>query len=568
MMRHGPLRAALVSLGVALAGGATAQVAPDTQLRQPGAERPELPAFEEEIKPLFTLPPIEIPSEKQLSTSAIVFVRKFVLVGNTTFSDEALAEVTAPYEGRDITTADLLAVRQELTRYYVSRGYINSGVVIPDQDVSDGTVTLNIVEGRLTSTAVSGNVSLLDGYIVNRLAGAEGETLNVNDLRERFQILLQDPLINSLNAELGPGAAPGEADLKVTVEEDEPYRAVVTLSNHNAPSIGAVGGDMRIVLRSLTGWGDTLEFDIKGTGGSVTGSADFAIPITASDTILRVGYDRNDAAVVEAPLDTLDIESESETISISIDHPIYRTSRQRLTVGATLERRTSKTFLLGAPFSFSPGVENGKSTVTALRFYQGWIDRSRTRVVAARSTFSVGIPALGATTNRGAPDSEYLAWLGQMQVAQRLWETDNQVIFRADAQLAADQLLPIEKFAMGGANSIRGYRENQLVRDNGLVLSLEGRFPVATVAIPGLSDGLDDGVVSLAPFIDLGRSWNTDIATPSPRNLYGAGIGVRWDISADIHFEIYWGHAFRKFDSPDNDLQDQGIHFRLSTQVF
>ena len=91
---------------------------------------------------------------------------------------------------------------------------------------------------------------------------------------------------------------------------------------------------------------------------------------------------------------------------------------------------------------------------------------------------------------------------------------------------------------------------------------------MATVAIPGLSDASDDGAISLAPFFDLGRSWDEDVATPSPRNLYGAGIGVRWDISADLHFELYWGYAFRKIDNSDNDLQDEGIHFRLSTKVF
>ncbi len=68
--------------------------------------------------------------------------------------------------------------------------------------------------------------------------------------------------------------------------------------------------------------------------------------------------------------------------------------------------------------------------------------------------------------------TKLLAWLGQFQLAHRLWDSDNQVILRADAQLTRDPLLPIEKFAVGGANTVRGYRDNQLVRDNGLVLSV------------------------------------------------------------------------------------------------
>jgi hemolysin activation/secretion protein len=330
-----------------------------------------------------------------------------------------------------------------------------------------------------------------------------------------------------------------------------------------------MGGDMKVVLRSLTGLGDTLELNFDKTEGSISGSMDYSLPITPSDTFLRFSYDINDSEVVESPFKAVEIESKSETIKLFIDHPLYLTPSQRLTVGITLEQRKSKTLLLGVPFSFSPGVNDGKSRVTALRFYQGWLDRSRTRVVAARSTFTLGIPGLGGTKNVAAPDSEYFTWLGQMQVAQRLWESDSQLVFRADVQLSADQLLPIEKFSIGGANSIRGYRENQLVRDNGFVLSIEGRFPVGKVTIPGLSKGVDAGTIYLAPFFDLGRSWeNKNIATPSPHNLYSAGLGVRWDISADLQFQIYWGYAFRKIDNPDNDLQDEGIHFLLSKQVF
>ena len=134
---------------------------------------------------------------------------------------------------------------------------------------------------------------------------------------------------------------------------------------------------MKVVLRSLTGLGDTLELNFDKTEGSISGSMDYSLPITPSDTFLRFSYDINDSEVVESPFKAVEIESKSETIKLFIDHPLYLTPSQRLTVGITLEQRKSKTLLLGVPFSFSPGVNDGKSRVTALRFYQGWLDRSR-----------------------------------------------------------------------------------------------------------------------------------------------------------------------------------------------
>ena len=89
-----------------------------------------------------------------------VFIREIRLTGNTAFSAEELAEVTAAYTNRYLTSEDLEALRQALTVHYVQRGYLNSGAVIPDQKVTDGVVELHIVEGRLTEIDVTGTARL------------------------------------------------------------------------------------------------------------------------------------------------------------------------------------------------------------------------------------------------------------------------------------------------------------------------------------------------------------------------------------------------------------------------
>ena len=62
------------------------------------------------------------------------------MTGSTVFSDAELAEVTAPYRNRELTTEDLERVRLELTMLYVNKGYITSGAVIPDQDVTGNLI--------------------------------------------------------------------------------------------------------------------------------------------------------------------------------------------------------------------------------------------------------------------------------------------------------------------------------------------------------------------------------------------------------------------------------------------
>jgi hemolysin activation/secretion protein len=156
--------------------------------------------------------------------------------------------------------------------------------------------------------------------------------------------------------------------------------------------------------------------------------------------------------------------------------------------------RQSETFLLNdIPYSFSEGPENGKSKITALRFSQDWNNRSTTQVLAARSQFSFGLDAFGATVNDSGTDAQFISWLGQFQWVKALGG-DVILIARAGAQLSFDSLLPIEQFSIGGVDTVRGYRQNQRVADNGVVGSVEVRFPIIRD-----SDGI--GTIQLAPFL-------------------------------------------------------------------
>ena len=94
--------------------------------------------------------------------------------GNTAFSDEELAEIAAPYTNRSITFEELQEVRQKLTLHYVEKGYITSGVVIPDQPVENGTIILSIIEGNLSKIVAKSTGRLRPGYITSRLKLAEG----------------------------------------------------------------------------------------------------------------------------------------------------------------------------------------------------------------------------------------------------------------------------------------------------------------------------------------------------------------------------------------------------------
>ena len=571
------LSIALVSWAIlfALQGNAAwAQRLPPFTPERPGEDRreqlPEIPLEKPSPLPELIPPPSLGPKAPSLSTQLQVLVKKIQLTGNRVISQEELGKVTAPYENRTLSSEDLQSLRQALTLYYIKKGYVNSGAVIPDQAVKEGVIEIRIVEGKLSDIELSGNDRLRDSYIEKRLRLGSEEALNLHVLQERMQLLDQDRRIERLNAQLKPGIQPGEGVLQVLVEEARPYELGVSFNNHYSTSVGELRGEVYAGHYNLTGFGDVLTARYAITEGTNSVGASYSFPFTARDTRLSLYFDRGGSDIVEEPFDAIDITSETETYGLSLSHPFYRIPRRQLLVELVFERRRSETFIFGdTPFSFSPGPRDGKSDVTVLRLRQEWVDRSPAHVLALRSTLSFGLDALGATQNGGdIPDGQFFGWLGQVQWVRRLWDTDNQVLVRGELQWAADPLLPLEKLGVGGASTVRGYEENLLVRDRGFVGSVEFRIPVFRLPLAFITKEPEDGQVQLATFYDFGWSENVEESSPNPRTVSSAGLGLRWDPHPKIHSELYWGFAFRNVNTAEQGLQDNGIHFALDVGLF
>jgi hemolysin activation/secretion protein len=515
------------------------------------------------------LPPLPPPAEHEVLPSLRVFVREIRVVGNTVLPPEEIAAVVAPYVNREVTWEDLEALRVALTLLYVGRGYFNSGAILPDQTVTEGTVTYQIIEGRLTDIEVEGNRWFRPGYLRRRLALGTGPPLNVNALQEQLQLLLEDPRIRRLNADLKPGLRPGEATLTAIVEERLPYKVWFTIDNYQAPSVGAARGIVTLEHQNLTGWGDVLTFRYgRSEGLNPLFDIRYAVPVTPYDTTLSFQYRKNSFTVIAEEFRALDITSDSEIFTLGVRQPIYRTPTTEVAIELIGERLSLNTTLLGEPFDLTPGARKGESVVTAIRVAQEVVHRTQNQVVAARSRMSFGTDWLGATVRNGdQPDSHFFAWLGQFQAVRQFAPLGTQAIFRADLQFAHERLLVLEQMAVGGRYSVRGYRENTFVRDNAFVTSLEVRVPL--VRNRSWADYLQ-----LAPFVDYGRAWATLPPVDKPLDIASVGIGLRWGVTIPAlveirpQLEVYWGYPLRDMKTTGGDIQDKGVHFQFVLGFF
>lgn len=498
-----------------------------------------------------------------------ITVKKFEFVGNTVFTKEELNQVVARYQGKPISFVELLQVADRITQAYVEKGYITSGAYIPSQELTSGTVKIQIVEGSLTDI----NVKVVKGrlnsdYIRDRITTDSTAPLNLQNLRSDLQLLQFDPLIERLQAQLIAGTRPGTNVLEVEVTGADTFKITPILNNNRNPSIGTLERGIEISEANLFGWGDGINLAYRNTDGSDRFEVGYQLPINARNGSVAVSYSFSDNQIIEPPFDEFDIEIDIQEFDITIRQPILQTASldktQEFALSLSANRRNSDSRLLGVNFPIAEGAnQKGETRISAIRFSQEWLQRSRQDVLNLRSQFNWGIDAFDATVNLDEPDSRFFSWRGQAVYSRLLDLSDNpnfinpSIFLRLDLQFSATSLVPIEQLSLGGQASIRGYRQDALLSDNGIIASAEVRVPV--IQIPQLQSA-----VQVVPFFDFGTGWNTERENAARTTLASFGLGLLWQVSDDFTARLDWGIPLVELDSSERTWQENGVYFLLN----
>jgi hemolysin activation/secretion protein len=258
----------------------------------------------------------------------------------------------------------------------------------------------------------------------------------------------------------------------------------------------------------------------------------------------------------------LGLQSQSEIYEVSVRQPLIRSLNQEFAISAGVLLQGGQTFVFNdTPFPFGIGPDkNGISRTRVLQFSQDYTRRDATGAWALRSQFSLGLNILGATSNPDPiPDGSFFSWLGQGQRVQRLGK-DNLLIVQSELQLSPNSLLPFHQFAIGGGQSVRGYRQSSRSGDNGFRFSVEGRFPV-------LRNRSKSPVLQLAPFVDVGAVWNNSRnpnGQVSQGVLGGAGLGLLIQPVSNLDIRLDYALPFVNLSDRGSSFQDQAFYFSLT----
>ena len=373
----------------------------------------------------------------------------------------------------------------------------------------------------------------LSGSFRERVTAARPLT---RSLLERSILLVNDLPGVSLGAGIRPiDEEAGIYELVLAVEETS-VDATAFLDNRGTPAVGRLQTWLSSGLNSLFGMGERIEVGF------------FTVPNQPQELIyFRVGYDQpigtngtylglsGSFSEVDAGanLARSDTESDSQSFTVQVRHPVVRTRDLTLWLAASFDYRNLE------QERFGTRVINDQ-----LRVVRGRADLSFADDLGGSTFFqleaSQGLDILGASGAGSFPlsrvngEAEFTKVYGTLVRQQALGENFGIQVALA-GQKSADTLLSSEEFGLGGTRFGRAYDPSEITGEDGLAASVELRFGM----------GLDNDwlqAFQVYGFYDIGAVWNDLPGGGRTRDsLASAGGGVRLTVTPYLQANVEVG---------------------------
>ena len=533
----------------------------------------------EPLKPKLPIkPPSQILNPAQVSPSTdakdkpsqipqnevLIPVKRIDILGSSILTSVEIESLVVPLQNKSVTLNQLQEVTDKISQIYQDRNYITSRAVLIPQDIKDGIVTIQVREGSLERVDVKRAGDLVgrlnDSYIRDRVLQAGATPLNFANLEDALQLLRADPLIGDIRANLTTGSQANQSILQITVSEAKSFSIRPFFDNYGNTSTGIYRIGVNLQELNTTGNGDSILVGYTRSGSADIYQLNYQYPINPQGGTLGFNFSAGQSPITEPPFDSLNILTDSQTYELAYRQPLLRSPREEFAIGVSTAFENSGSYFGNRSFNFQNfKFDDGRSQSRVLRLSQDYLSRDPIGAWVLRSTFNMGLNVLGATIrNDGSPDGRFFYWGGQVLRVQRIGiDRDTLAFFRLNMQFSGDQLLSLNRFSIGGAQSIRGYRQNQLTGDNGVQASVELQFPVARD-----EEGL--ATVKLLPFVEAGTIWNSSGVTSTNQSLIGLGLGATYQPMRNLLLRLDYGIPLVNVSNSGNNLQDSGLYFSVN----
>lgn len=518
-----------------------------------------------------------VPAVKKMLTppEPKVLVEKFVLEGVHLFDAKDFESILGKYRNKKLGMSDFKKIAKQLTNLYRSKGYLTSMVYAPEQEMKDNTLKLSVIEGRIGDIKVEEGKYYDKADIAKDITVEKGQILDYTKLQKDIKDINEQP-DRVVKAVLAPGKEKGTSDIKVKFkEQDNPMHWFLTYNNRGTKTTGRSRGGLQFVNNNLLGNEDILSARVQfGDNYDEVYAGSFSYDFPISDFGTRLGlYATHSHSDIGGQFAVLTPEGKATGWGIYAKQPWF-----------------DKNFLDPVAFELSSNLLLGLDSVSVWNKLLGReTSHDEIRAVKAGVSFdekdSLGRTVLSNELRIGIPDflgsmdehdrsasrldagGQFVKYTGSLSRVNRIGNS-SLLLGRASFQLTDEPLVNSEQFSLGGADSIRGFPENDYLADYGWFSSIELRTP-AFIFPQRLYVPFDEDKISLRDaiqfvyFADFGKGYEEKPRTgeKSNRFLIGTGFGLRFNFMDELSGKVDVG--FPVGNEEPSDGSSSRVHVGL-----
>lgn len=491
-----------------------------------------------------------------------VDVVEYIVRGNTVLDVRAIEQAVTPFLGPQRTLKDIEGARDALLAAYQAQGFQSVYVDLPEQQVAEGIVFLQVSETKVGRVRVVGAEYTSPLEVRNQVpALQEGEVPNFTQAQTELTALNRGPKRQVLPL-VKQGSMPGTMDVDLKVEDASPWRASVGLNNDYSADTKKLRASASLGHDNLWQRGHSASLSFFGAPEDLDQtqvfSGSYTAPLTGTNWSLEASGYVSDSNV--ATVGGTNVLGKGYSIGLKATYTVPDTGNwyHAFSVGVDL-KNNEEAIRLGdsrdeVPLKYAP-ITLG---------YSGFLQGERSQVglglslvAGTRSFLGYGSDELAFDYKRYKASPSFMLVKADVNGSYNL-ANDWQLGFRGAAQLTDSPLVSSEQMAAGGMNSVRGYLSAEVTGDYGLVGSLELRSKPLTFLNPWVENW------RVYAFVDAAR---LRLRSPLPEqddrfSLSSVGLGTSFRVGQYLAGRIDIGYPLKA--GPRTERHDPRVNFNLS----
>ena len=423
------------------------------------------------------------------------------------------------YSGQCVGKQGVELLSKGVSQAVLSRGYVTTRVLVPQQDLSSGTLRFALIPGTI------GQLRFTDpdvrGTWKSAFPARSGDLLNLRDLEQGLE-QMKRVASQDVDMQIEPTQTPGVSDVVISVKRGKPWSLVASVDNSGTRATGKVQGNVSLSIDNPTGLNDlfnvgyTKDLDYSNDGHGTRGwNAFYSVPWGYWTGTLSA-YASDYFQQIAGANQTFVSAGKSETIDLKLQRVIERSQNDVLGVQFRLSRRFGKSFIEDTEIPQQRRNNTLAEVGLTDRHYFGAAQ------LDANLAYRQGIGALGAQDDTLA-DGGGPTWRYHMAVADANLAVPFKVASQAlryvttfRGQFTRDHLYSLDAMTIGSRYTVRGFDgESLLAGDYGFYWRNELQAPIGNTGL------------SLYGGVDYGHVYGPSTAGLVGRQLAGGVIGLR-----------------------------------------